>query len=1225
MKNKSPKLLYLIPDDDRYFLSAARHFVYEGDQKETVSADADEIFANKEENDKKKEDVEAEARKKAGGVPINAGAEENEEKSVKEAEALAKTKLDSSEKKIKDKYGGEFYEMGDLPGLEGSKSEVHVNIPKDLDKYVDKDGKRIKPRVVYFCGHDYVSGEQKKIFDMVEQMRKNGDPVVLVMPRDMRGNWKDFDDPKACQKIMEHTEKLLGESVSSISMSSFSAGYRGVTKALMGLQKSTDPKAKEIYGKIRQIGFCDSFYGGEENIEAVSEWAASNPRNRLNLYWTKYAHAGRNLLMDRIKQKFEKLGRALNNMNLESGPYPGGHGIDSDKVYDYMKRPPEEPGDTVTADKSTKSDEKADEEKDGKETEGHSEGINPNIPPRSPDAMSGKEFQAAYEKVQNNPKERQKLILEQLAKGNVPANYRFFEPITIKQGDQTITIHAAKRGITIGDGDDTFEIPLDGPTSRAVADMYNCTMPTSWLSDQIYQHAKERGHVVPLCTQDEFAHHDGTRMQRMDWMRKQQEYGKYREDFSKMPPDALVAGYFKDVVHPVPGVPAKYPDGVEIYGGYDRAGRRIQPLSGRHHNESYVDYSHRTRLISRTAYINGKKVDLGELMKDPKIAREFGFTPTDIDKSYDYSTWSNQYDAAYAKGVVDAYKKAYPPGGGPAGQSPSGGTAVAQNEAAPVTGSAGDKPTITAEGEDSAPSAASATTTGGGDSSSPATSPSASPPSSQTAGGSVSPSPAPSGGSGDTGSSAPSSSATASPGVQSPSSSPVEAGKETTEKINKNKVFVLGDSLSEGAGPRLKLQNMHAHWKQGRDVKTMREIFEKIPASECSGSTLYVLGGGNDLFNSLRSMDDIKGDLIKIYALAKQRGMKVITATYPPMGNSTYIGKEPNSVKTEMELRERWDNLNNWILSQEGKKDGDKQIGPDKVIQYHKIFADASDRFLMRADARAADGIHMTPQGYTEMAGHITDTVIQYEEKSIGETAPTAVPSGSSTTTGSYPKPDVPVSAEKSTAIGLQKAKNPFEFAKINTVPPINGSTAFFGDSINTGITRSKYLQNQGHEYFAKGGERTPWLLRMVNSVAPRLSKFQNAVVLIGTNDIGMGGKETPDLIFGRITQIWDAILKANPSINLHVCTIPPFGNYDGYRSRKNSINQRREEINAKIRQAAQNNPRLKLIDLCLPVDKGGLATADGSALDPSVSYEPLHPEKNALAMVYGRAINSSK
>ena len=80
----------------------------------------------------------------------------------------------------------------------------------------------------------------------------------------------------------------------------------------------------------------------------------------------------------------------------------------------------------------------------------------------------------------------------------------FFEPVTVQQGDQTITFYVAKRGLAIGTDKNSFEIPLDGPTAQAVAEMYNTSLPTAWLTQKVYESAKEKGDTIPFMGQHEW-------------------------------------------------------------------------------------------------------------------------------------------------------------------------------------------------------------------------------------------------------------------------------------------------------------------------------------------------------------------------------------------------------------------------------------------------------------------------------------------------------------------------------------------------------------------------------------------------------------------------------------------------------------------------------------------------------------------------------------------------
>lgn len=210
----------------------------------------------------------------------------------------------------------------------------------------------------------------------------------------------------------------------------------------------------------------------------------------------------------------------------------------------------------------------------------------------------------------------------------------------------------------------------------------------------------------------------------------------------------------------------------------------------------------------------------------------------------------------------------------------------------------------------------------------------------------------------------------------------------------------------------------------------------------------------------------------------------------------------------------------------------------------------------------------------------------------------------------------------------IKPASSPAKYLKENAEPPhIKGKTAFFGDSINTEITKNKFLKGQGHKEYAMKNKTTTWLRDQVKKNADELAQFENAVVLIGTNDIGIGGEETPEVIFARMKEIWTLIKIANPNIKLYACTIPPFGKYKNYTKNKD-INARRIEINKKIRKVANEDPSIRLIDLCRTLENGGLADSEDdnvAALHSSVSYkrELLHPEKEVLARTYARAMYS--
>ena len=80
-------------------------------------------------------------------------------------------------------------------------------------------------------------------------------------------------------------------------------------------------------------------------------------------------------------------------------------------------------------------------------------------------------------------------------------------------------------------------------------------------------------------------------------------------------PVQLTAGDKKDIV--LTNRLASNPGRVAIYGWHWPGGTPIQPLSTVH-GAAYADYSHGVRLVSETAFVNGRAVPLGDLLADAR-------------------------------------------------------------------------------------------------------------------------------------------------------------------------------------------------------------------------------------------------------------------------------------------------------------------------------------------------------------------------------------------------------------------------------------------------------------------------------------------------------------------------------------------------------------------------------------------------------------------------------
>lgn len=314
------------------------------------------------------------------GIPIKpepsdeVETKENEDKSTlsemvdpaetKGAETLAKQKLTNDEKKVLNDYGGSFFKMSDLPGLEksGMGSQMHVSVPDMTDeKYKGK-----KPRVVCWFhqngGQKYDNVQSKKVYELVKKMRENGDPVVLIMPRDhdiqggRGGNWMAMQKPDTFKKMVEHAEKLTGRRLGAdISLGSSSGGYMGVAGVLKSLreQRSTNKRADELYRGIRQIGLCDSLYGREGEF---AKWFTDDPKKKvLHAYGgTPSVHRHTELLRTTIVKFLQDKGESA-GPNLDIPPERLshiGHDVDREHLARYLARPS---GDTGYLEKSESS------------------------------------------------------------------------------------------------------------------------------------------------------------------------------------------------------------------------------------------------------------------------------------------------------------------------------------------------------------------------------------------------------------------------------------------------------------------------------------------------------------------------------------------------------------------------------------------------------------------------------------------------------------------------------------------------------------------------------------------------------------------------------------------------------------------------------------------------------------------------------------------------------
>jgi hypothetical protein len=204
------------------------------------------------------------------------------------------------------------------------------------------------------------------------------------------------------------------------------------------------------------------------------------------------------------------------------------------------------------------------------------------------------------------------LVAEALS-GNVPAHLRELRPVRftgLAGGRHTeIVVCVTPDYLAIGSDRDHVRVPLGLPAAVRIADAFDMMLPTTRMVDAIYAQADLRVSPRPMTpgpqmsSTEYFLRHDRT----LD--------AQFSEAGAR--DGLLLAGHKKDLV--IANRLSRARGRVAIYGWHRSNGDPIQPLSTVH-GEYYADYSHGIRLVSRTAYVNGRAVDLRALLTDGAYA-----------------------------------------------------------------------------------------------------------------------------------------------------------------------------------------------------------------------------------------------------------------------------------------------------------------------------------------------------------------------------------------------------------------------------------------------------------------------------------------------------------------------------------------------------------------------------------------------------------------------------
>ncbi len=233
-----------------------------------------------------------------------------------------------------------------------------------------------------------------------------------------------------------------------------------------------------------------------------------------------------------------------------------------------------------------------------------------NIPKRAANALTGSQFLAQTKNL--SPSEREKAILRQLRRGNVPLFQRSLRalsfPAKVRGKVVAATIWVLPDYLAIGSDQDFVRMPMTPMSAQRLADQFGLMLPTKRMVDLIYQYAAVKLSPQPLSP--------GPKMSSNDYYLTHHQ--KVQAQFAKKSQQMIIAGHKKDVV--ISNRLNEKRGRVAIYGWHRSVGNPIQPLSIVH-DQYYADYSHGIRLIAPTMVVDQEELPVSEVLEDRALAQ----------------------------------------------------------------------------------------------------------------------------------------------------------------------------------------------------------------------------------------------------------------------------------------------------------------------------------------------------------------------------------------------------------------------------------------------------------------------------------------------------------------------------------------------------------------------------------------------------------------------------
>ncbi len=206
---------------------------------------------------------------------------------------------------------------------------------------------------------------------------------------------------------------------------------------------------------------------------------------------------------------------------------------------------------------------------------------------------------------------RENFMLKEFKNGNIPENLKHLKEITVSDGKNTLKYYVMNDVLSIGNNMNYFRCPMYPTTAQKVADLYNCTLPTKKMCEDIWKAAEVKLAPAPITYDN-----------KMETTGRYDQHNKIvNQQLMDKNSSKLIAGHKKDIIISNRLAPNNPNQRVDIFGWFKLTGAPIQGENPVSHSSSYSDYSHGVRLVFNQVNLNGEIKHINEIFDNPEFAK----------------------------------------------------------------------------------------------------------------------------------------------------------------------------------------------------------------------------------------------------------------------------------------------------------------------------------------------------------------------------------------------------------------------------------------------------------------------------------------------------------------------------------------------------------------------------------------------------------------------------